>query len=874
MRKSFNQQIRRAKPILLLLKPNITTVALGYLLLVVLLLQNEINSFLAEHWGTQMSAIYSLLSTHTALNWITAILLVVCAGYSIHRLLKRKNYSWTVLCSVFAVLYLACDRYWIWAETPIVGNYRILLLVISSAFLACGCWMFWKKGKSLPLGVTEKVDDGGFSVTTASGSMQDTGWRRYAENLVEKLLNTNTKEESFAVGVSGVWGSGKTTFLGMIEDEFRGKAYLLNFNPWNSDSAEQISGDFFKLLMSRLTISSSQKRSITQYAKLLAQADVFGNHTKIVASLIGNASAPIADAKEKVAEVIGAMPCPVVVLIDDLDRLDGSEIMAVLRLVRVTANFRNLIFIVAYDKGYVTQALKGRGVEAGEEFLKKIFPLEVCLPAFESFVLANILYDELVACLGENICQQLKYYVYRGTVSHPISFYLPTFRDVKRFVNQFSLNINSFLKTDQLNEIDVADFFMLELLHYYDFDAYQLIQNNPESLLEYDCNNVEKRYAYSYMQVGSIIEDKNIEAKDAKRAQILAGFKGGVADLLYALFGDKADERGDNLLRYPTNFAKYFSYRINKDAIGLEEFKQFLELDSVDEVARRVREYCSGGVSRRAALVHHLISLKLDVNNPKQVFNAAYALLELAYYRRIDPSQTFSVLFDKSRYKELGVVPEALMRAIRSHIGKNDSWKYIQKILTNLVEFDILCNWGGEDNYTVRYASVLNYEQLKALAGENLVSALCGRRIPIQKITDYRSRFHSFLHSAVADVFSVDVIEGYDGPYSRSLLLDKLCEIYAAQDNRADLKQFFVNLDPNEEDFWLDDDYYYDYLNRNIASVFGSAYHHQDFYTFIKAAFGGQIDEVNVQLKNLRMDPIEVNASEEKVPTGIKYPML
>lgn len=868
MRKSFKQQIRRAKPILLLLKPNITTVVLGYLLLVALLFQNEINSFFAVHCGVQMTAFYSILSTHTVVNVITAILLVVCAGYSIFRILKQENYSWIVLCSLFIVLYLSCDNYWIWAEIPLFGDYRILLLVIGVTFLGCGCWLLGKKVKSLPLSVAEKVDAKGFSVTTDSDSMQDTGWSQYAENLVEKLLNTDTKEESFAVGVSGVWGSGKTTFLGMIEKELRGKVYLLNFNPWSSDSAEQISGDFFKLLISKLTISSSQRRSIAQYAKLLEQSEVFGSHTKIVASLVGNVSAPKADAKEKVAEVIGAMPRPVVVLIDDLDRLDGSEIMAVLRLVRVTANFRNLIFVVAYDKGYVTQALKDEGVETGDEFLKKIFPLEVCLPEFESFVLANLLYDGLVACLGENISPQLKYYVYRGTVSYPISFYLPTFRDVKRFVNQFSLNINSFLRANQLNEIDVADFFMLELLHYYDFDAYQLIKNNPQSLLDYDCK-VMKRYAYSYLPVGTIKGERNIEAKDARRAQLLARFKDGVPDLLQALFGDIADDRGDNLLRYPTNFAKYFSLRINKDAIGLKEFKQFLELETVDEVAEKVLEYCRGGVSRRAALIHHLISMKFDVNNSRQVFNASYALLELASCCRIDPTQTFSVLFDRSRYKELGVVPESLTRAIRLHIGRKGSWKYIQEILTALVEYDILDDV-DKDNCYVLYASFLTWKQLKLLAEENFDSALDNREIPVSEITDKSSRYHAFLSSAVADVSFKEIVGEYTMSYSRSLLIDKLCELYVVQDNRSGLKQFFENLCPEEDDYRGDEDEYYRYLNGNIATVFGSTHNNQDFYTFIKAAFGGQIDEVNVQLKNLRMKPIEVNASEEKDLGDIK----
>ena len=180
--------------------------------------------------------------------------------------------------------------------------------------------------------------------------MQDTGWQQYAVNLVGKILETDISRESFAVGIAGVWGSGKTTFLNAIREEFKGKVYLIDFNPWNSDSATQISNDFFKSLNSALTISSFQRRSIVQYAKLLSQLNTFGTQAKLVSSLFEVPETSIEEAKERVAGVIGSMPLPVVVLIDDLDRLDGAELMAVMRLIRVTANFKNLIFIVAYDK--------------------------------------------------------------------------------------------------------------------------------------------------------------------------------------------------------------------------------------------------------------------------------------------------------------------------------------------------------------------------------------------------------------------------------------------------------------------------------------------------------------------------------------------
>ena len=867
--KLLNTITQKAKPVARLFFPNINTLVLLYFLAMVLLLREKINTFLVEQVANQITTFYTLLCHNKTANWLTTLLFVSLGVYISWRILKRKTYSWLIILCAFAISYLIVDDRWVWAKTCLFISYRCLLILIFISFLACAISLLVVKIKNTPRIQNKKQEDVGFSVTTESDSMEDTGWQQYAVNLVGKILETDVSRESFAVGLAGIWGSGKTTFLNTIREELKGKVYLIDFNPWNSDSATQLSNDFFKSLNSALTISSFQRHSILQYARLLSQLNTFGTQAKMVSLLFDNTETPIEEAKERVAGVIGSMPLPVVVLIDDLDRLDGEELMAVMRLIRVTANFKNLIFIVAYDKEYVTQTLAKVGVVKGEEFLKKIFPLEVCLPAFESFVLANQLYGELKNCLrDESIIKLLAYRIYRGSSRYSISHYLPTFRDVKRFVNQFSLNINSFIKTNQLNEIDIPDFFVLELLHYYDFDAYQQIQYQPLSLLDYGYN-IQKRYTYSYRQVGSIRGVKEIEEKDERRAKILTEFKEGVPDLLWALFGSTAI-RGENHLRYPTNFSKYFSYRINKDVIGLEEFRRFLELDTKEAIEEKVRDFCYGDVSRRASLKHHLTSLNIDPNNEKQAFNASYALLELALYRGIDPGPTFKVMYDRSRFKEFGSIPNALINAIQSKIGTEGSARIIQEILTSLVEYDFL-DQADENGGHVEYASVLNWGQLKELAEENFMCALGGRKIAIQQITDETSRFHDFLSSAVARVS----IECYDGEHeeiiSKSLLLDKLVDIYSQQDNKTGLKFFFNNLAPRDDDYLELEEYEYCHdRNKNIASIFGSTYKNEDFYSFVEKAFAGYIEEVNIQLKNLRMEEIsiwEIDASVDNNAT-------
>lgn len=867
MKDKLKGLIKKTKPIWVLFQPSIKTIAFIYILAIVMVLQHRVNAFCAEQVGGVMGEVYTTITQNNIVNWLTTLFIVCIGAYISYRFSKGKTYSWIVIAGLFAITYLLRDSDWLWATSALWIDYRWLFVVIVAAIAICGLIPLINKIKNTPSKSKNQSVVSGFSVSTQTESLQDTGWSQYAKNLVSKLLKTNLEKESFAVGISGAWGSGKSTFLSAIREEMQKHVYLLDFNPWNSDSANQISDDFFKSLLSQLSISSYQKHSITTYAKLLGQLNLFSSQSKIVSAFFEESDTSLADAKDKVADVIGGLSLPVVVLIDDLDRLEPAELMAVLRLVRVTANFKNLIFIVAYDKTYVAHALDKDGVENGDEFLKKIFPLEVCLPSFESFVLANHLYAELKESIGNaTLLGKLEFAVFKGTANHKISFYLPTFRDVKRFVNQFSLNLNAFVSDGKVDEIDVADLFYLELLHYYDFNAYQQIQRNPQSVLSFTYD-IHKKYEYYYRQPGTIKGAKEIEKRDDAISKELAKFKEGVADILWVVFGSSTHKEGDNRARYPNNFSKYFSYRINKDVISNEEFREFLTSETTEVLINRLKDYSRGNVSKRTSLMYHLTSVDLDSTNERQVFNIAYSLIELAMYGTLDPNTSIKQKFVKSKDGDDGIVLAALMKAIRAQIGHyRNSWSVIQDILVSLVEL-VYDDPSEEEGCVVSYRSVLNWEQLRTLAEENFEAARNQRILPIVGITDEKSRYHNYLERAVAPTRIVCYDGEHDEKYSSSLLMNKLIEIYSKNSHKDEVNAFFANLDPRN-DAWYEHGYEEEEfsfsLHRNIDAVFGSTYKDQDFYKFLKAAFADCLPEVNKALKSLGLNEIELDAEKQE----------
>ena len=72
--------------------------------------------------------------------------------------------------------------------------------------------------------------------------------------------------------------------------------------------------------------------------------------------------------RPKLEEALSALDKPIVVVLDDIDRLETSEIRDVFKLVRLTANFPNIIYIVAFDRERVEEALGEQGVPGARLF--------------------------------------------------------------------------------------------------------------------------------------------------------------------------------------------------------------------------------------------------------------------------------------------------------------------------------------------------------------------------------------------------------------------------------------------------------------------------------------------------------------------------
>lgn len=208
------------------------------------------------------------------------------------------------------------------------------------------------------------------------------GFTLYAEPISKNICSIVNNKHSFVFGIEGSWGSGKTSFVNLVKEllEKHSHIRLLDFNPWMSGSAQQMTTDFFSL-MAENTSSMRLRIKFREYGNALASADGTGIVGKIVESI--SPSQDLGTMLESINECIAREQLRFVVFIDDTDRLDKEELLSVFKLVRNTASFRNTIFVLTYDRNYVDSLLTSyfENSSIAEAYTDKIVNFQFELPS-------------------------------------------------------------------------------------------------------------------------------------------------------------------------------------------------------------------------------------------------------------------------------------------------------------------------------------------------------------------------------------------------------------------------------------------------------------------------------------------------------------
>jgi hypothetical protein len=459
------------------------------------------------------------------------------------------------------------------------------------------------------------------------------GRKKYAGQIAIKILGTPPLQKAFVIAINSPWGFGKSGFLLLTEKFFenrmkpgflleaityydhvldtneidlltkrRENVVVVRYNPWKNFDDKKIVQDFFNELSLALRKYDSQlSRHLKSYGKYLTKLDD-SRFSKFLEIIIEHSKSDFSLSKlfEEINESIERIKKRILVFIDDLDRLTGDELIDVLRLIRNTANFKNTIFVVAYDHNYVLNTIDKRNlISAKEEYLQKIVQLEITLPIFQKNILIQFLeeqlkeyytitfgFDRIKTALNEILSipvvetpkpgasqfepERIRDFLFRTERTDDSLLFkvFQNLRDVVRFVNSFKLSIEAIGIVADNYEI-----ILLELLRIRYLSIYQMVSNRKLIKI------VEQLYEFDFDKFDLAITEKTVKELNLKVDDIPV-----IRVLLESIFSPtrKIFFRS---VKYPRYFDIYFTFQA-PNLIQLENVERALSNKDLDEIMK------------------------------------------------------------------------------------------------------------------------------------------------------------------------------------------------------------------------------------------------------------------------------------------------
>lgn len=437
--------------------------------------------------------------------------------------------------------------------------------------------------------------------------------------LSESLLNISTSE-CIVYGLYGPWGSGKSSFLNFLEENLNyNKQAVLRFDPWFFCSNEKLVMSFFlslsataSPLLGDTALISELTKKIIMFAYMLSPIEInatthppedqgietscdfkfSGGFNFGLFSLNAQGSVERVDnnpfyLKEAIGELLATLSQRVFIFIDNIDRLDGDEILMVFKLVRLCADFPNLTFILSFDREYVTKVISDK-LFIGQDYLHKIIQVDVDLPLYDLSTIDSFFFSALEdianqLCVEKEVLLSQSFLdLYNSTMR---GLYIKDFRSLKRYLNAVSLSLPLVR-----GEVNYCDFLIVELLRVFLPEVYSSLIPLEPYLTAFDgMRDLEverKPRETEFEKLKNKIIEANSNSKGVATLDLLA--------YLFPVFAEYCKNpnnpsrliRGDHLDSFnkylricsPSLFWIYFSYAVKPGELSSEERVHLLEI--------------------------------------------------------------------------------------------------------------------------------------------------------------------------------------------------------------------------------------------------------------------------------------------------------
>ncbi|CAD0009468.1 KAP family P-loop NTPase fold protein [Flavobacterium chungangense] len=498
----------------------------------------------------------------------------------------------------------------------------------------------------------------------ASIQSEDCFQRYEFSKRIASIVAKPSIDKSLIIGLYGRWGEGKTTVMNFIQKELPKETIIVNFNPWLFSDEQHLLKSFFTSISASLGASNKTKKE--KIGELLSDyGGAIGSVTQLVGfntdglEKLGNKlkSTSAEELKKRIDELIIQSGKNIVVFVDDIDRLDITEVQYVFKLVKLVGDFPRTCYILSFDDEMVSAALSpkygGDSKSAGYNFLEKIIQIPLKIPKASKKALSKYSLDLLNKVLDDNSID-LNQSESNEFLEVFDNAFLPIMDNPRlgiRFANSLSFSL------PLLNgEVNISNLMILEGLKIFYPSLYDFIRNNGQLFLERtdrdqsDFNSKKQKQDEIKKEISQAIviyDEKKQKVIIEMFEQLFPQLKiiysnSGYADDIYVRW---TKEKRICSSKY---FDRYFSYSVQEGDIPDNYFENLVknfEDNSIDEVVIKLNET----IERYSAFdLIQKLRMQEGIFNEKQSYNLSLALAELGHTLPKDKNIYFTSTYAQS----------------------------------------------------------------------------------------------------------------------------------------------------------------------------------------------------------------------------------
>ncbi len=248
--------------------------------------------------------------------------------------------------------------------------------------------------------------------------------RNFARKLVERIINEPGGKPQ-VISIVNPWGGGKSTLLSYIRDAFAemtcidskniGKCRITTFNPWRYSGEDQMLYYLFERLISALNQNSERIANHTLIRllplwlkRIYLLADWFSPGAGALLQNLFDSISPrqfeshLNVVREATRDCLLKTGVRVIVLMDDVDRLDPDEVLLLFRSLKLTADLPNTTFIITMDDEHVSEIIGNRiggTAEAGRKYIEKIVNVQLAVPKIPDDIFEEYAFERFASAL-------------------------------------------------------------------------------------------------------------------------------------------------------------------------------------------------------------------------------------------------------------------------------------------------------------------------------------------------------------------------------------------------------------------------------------------------------------------------------------------